>query len=280
MASWIVVIAGTHPQHWDVAKEHGFWDMTKNFQVQLGDTVYFWQGGGSLVAQCEATSSHHPISPAMESPWEDSGEREYVARFTFRVLSDAPTAQPSWGGVLERMGKSYPLQLRELTDPAAEAVLASYFTTDPVGTSYRDEERDKELERLGFDRRKFSYRAIAQRQGQPQFRNQLLRAYKGRCPVTGTEVESVLEAAHIAAFRGSHTNKVYNGILLRADLHTLFDLYRVTITPEFVFKVDDELGEPYRSLDGLRITVPAEPKDMPEAALLAKHNQECPWFSE
>ena len=94
MTSWIIPIAGTHPQHWQIAREHGFWDMTKGDRVHLGDTVYFWQSGGSLLAQCTSKSSYHPIDTSMASPWEDSGEREYVARFTFDCRSDRPTAQP------------------------------------------------------------------------------------------------------------------------------------------------------------------------------------------
>lgn len=279
MTSWVIPIAGTHPQHWEVAKSHGFWDMTKGHKVLLGDTVYFWQaGGGSLLAQCTATSSYHPLDARMTSPWEDSGEREYVARFTFDVLSDKPTAAPRWLDLQQQWGKQLPPQVRSFADPEDEQVLAQYFSTQKVVAPYTDEDRKRELERLGFDLRTFNFRAIAQRQGQPRFRNELLRAYEGRCAVTGTDVESVLEAAHIAAYKGAQSNAVYNGILLRADIHTLLDLNRLTITPDFIVQVDETLGEPYRSLDGLRIAVPAEAAHHPDGALLAAHNAGCDWL--
>lgn len=280
MSSWIILVGTDYPQHWAIAKEHGFWDMTMNHPVHLGDTIYFWQAGGSLLAQCEATSPHYPISPAMELPWDDSADGRYVARFTLRVLSEAPNAQPSWGEVRRLMGNDrLPLQLREIKTPEAETVLASYFSTEPVGTSYGDEEREREMARLGYDLRKFSYRAIAQRQGQPAFRNALLKAYEGRCAVTGTQVESVLEAAHLASYKGTHSNRVYNGLLLRADIHTLLDLHRVTVTPDFVIRVDSALGEPYRSLDGTTIAFPEDDALRPDAQLLLEHNRECDWFS-
>ena len=66
-------------------------------------------------------------------------------------------------------------------------------------------------------------RTIAQRRSQPAFRNALLDAYDRKCAITGCEVVEVLEAAHIYPYRGPDTSKVVNGLLLRADVHTLFD---------------------------------------------------------
>ena len=71
--------------------------------------------------------------------------------------------------------------------------------------------------------RKRISKMLAQRRGQPAFRNALLDAYDRKCAITGCEVVEVLEAAHIYPYRGSDTNKVVNGLLLRADVHTLFD---------------------------------------------------------
>ena len=73
------------------------------------------------------------------------------------------------------------------------------------------------------DARKRILRSIAQRRGQRAFRDSLIAAYEGRCAITGCSIRDVLEAAHIYPYRGPDTNKVTNGLLLRADLHTLFD---------------------------------------------------------
>ena len=61
MTSWVITIDKDHPQHWGIAKQHQFWDMTKHFPIQLGDHIYFWQAGDSMVAQCRATGSAFPI---------------------------------------------------------------------------------------------------------------------------------------------------------------------------------------------------------------------------
>ena len=65
--------------------------------------------------------------------------------------------------------------------------------------------------------------SIALRQGQTKFRNTLLLTYQRRCAVSACNAEPVLEAAHIVPFRGQATHHVQNGLLLRSDIHTLFD---------------------------------------------------------
>nr|MBA2694377.1 HNH endonuclease [Actinomycetota bacterium] len=91
MASWVITMSKDYPQHWEIAKQHGFWDMTSTWQIDAGDDVYFWQaGGGSFLGRTRATSDVRQLTPSDQPPWEDSGEREYVARFTFDLLSDAP----------------------------------------------------------------------------------------------------------------------------------------------------------------------------------------------
>lgn len=82
------------------------------------------------------------------------------------------------------------------------------------------------------DERERAIRAIRVRRGQPAFRAALLDAYGRRCAITGCAVEHVLEAAHITRYLGSLTNHVSNGLLLRTDLHTLFDCGLLTIEPK------------------------------------------------
>jgi hypothetical protein len=81
------------------------------------------------------------------------------------------------------------------------------------------------------DARAKTLRTIVQRRGQPQFRQKLITAYAGRCAMTGCAVPDILEAAHIKPYMGDHSNHVTNGLLLRADVHTLFDLGLVRIHP-------------------------------------------------
>jgi hypothetical protein len=81
------------------------------------------------------------------------------------------------------------------------------------------------------DQRQLAERQIRERRGQPQFRDSLCRRYGNRCVVTGCDITAVLEAAHINPYRGENDNHPANGLLLRADIHTLFDLDLLGIEP-------------------------------------------------
>ncbi len=281
MASWVITMSKDYPQHWDIAKRHGFWDMTSRRDVILGDLVYFWLAQGSLLGQARATSDAEPITDVSVSPWDDSGERDYTWRFSFEVLDDQPRSQPAWNEIAARLSKPYPLlSPPRLTDPADETVLASYFSETTLEIySLTDAQREAEIEAMGFDVRRFEYRAIAMRQGRGRFRTALVAAY-GACAVTGTTAMSVLEAAHISPFKGDPTHKVWNGLLLRADVHTLFDLFRITVTPDLVVHVAPELaGTDYGGYDGQPLRrVPEATRQRPDADLLAKHNGRCSWL--
>jgi putative restriction endonuclease len=111
---------------------------------------------------------------------------------------------------------------------------------------------------------------IARRQGQPAFRSRLLAAYGGRCAVTGCDVPDALEAAHLRPYRGPASNTVANGILLRADLHTLLDKQLIAIRPDSrSLELSHALhGTAYSSLAGKRISDPQDPAAAPAAELL------------
>ena len=102
------------------------------------------------------------------------------------------------------------------------------------------------------DARQRVFRSIRIRQGQPKFRKALLTAYGGRCAFTGDAVSWVLDAAHIVPYFGPKTNHVTNGLLLRSDVHTLFDLGLISVEPKSrKLRVAKRLTKtPYQALDG------------------------------
>ncbi len=106
-----------------------------------------------------------------------------------------------------------------------------------------------------------SVRAIRVRRGQTAFRAALLTAYGQRCAITGCGIEDVLEAAHIHPYSGKLTNHVSNGLLLRADIHTLFDCWLIAVDPtsRTVVVADALDGSSYAKLAGrkLRATLDA-----------------------
>ena len=86
-----------------------------------------------------------------------------------------------------------------------------------------------------------TYQSIKSRRGQSKFRKSLLKAYNEQCCVTGCNVTAVLESAHIKFHSDETDYSVNNGLLLRADIHTLFDLHQITINSDFIVNcnVDD-----------------------------------------
>jgi hypothetical protein len=93
----------------------------------------------------------------------------------------------------------------------------------------REEENSLEKDRY-FERARV-LREIVQRHGQPQFRRTLLQAYGTQCVVSGCQCEWALEAAHIVPYSDGGKDDAANGLLLRADIHTLFDLNLIGADP-------------------------------------------------
>ena len=107
--------------------------------------------------------------------------------------------------------------------------------------------------------------AIIRRRGQAKFRAAVMKAYGGRCAISHCDVAAVLEAAHIKPYLGDHTNVVKNGLLLRADLHTLFDLKLLSIEPKtHTVVVAETLKETdYWTYHGRVLAAPLEAQDRP-----------------
>lgn len=85
---------------------------------------------------------------------------------------------------------------------------------------------------IAGDSRQVVMQQIRVRRGQRTFRQTLRSRYGNQCMITGCQLLDIIEAAHISPYRGEADNHPENGLLLRADLHTLFDLDLLGIHPE------------------------------------------------
>jgi hypothetical protein len=112
-------------------------------------------------------------------------------------------------------------------------------------------------------------RTIKTRRGQPEFRSTLIRAYDGRCCVTGCGVIDVLEAAHIMAHAVETDYSTSNGLLLRADIHTLFDLHLIAFGDDGQVHIANSLvGSDYERLRGKQLRLPVGSEDRPNPVKL------------
>ena len=117
------------------------------------------------------------------------------------------------------------------------------------------------------------------RLGQGAFRLAVTAAYRGACAVTGEHSLPALEASHIKPYGQGGEHVVSNGLLLRSDLHRLFDRGYITVTPSLRvevsrrLRVDYENGRTYYPMQGQRLKVPRAQMEMPAAQYLEWHNQ-------
>lgn len=100
-----------------------------------------------------------------------------------------------------------------------EAALVAEAQTVLKPASSEREERERIL------------RSIALRRGQKSFRDSLIQEFGCKCVITLTEDEETLEAAHIKPYARRGATDLANGLLLRSDIHTLFDLHLISINP-------------------------------------------------
>jgi putative restriction endonuclease len=121
---------------------------------------------------------------------------------------------------------------------------------------------------------------VKQRLGQGTFRLLVTDTYQKRCAVTGEKVLPVLQAAHIRPVSEGGGHRVDNGLLLRSDVHTLFDRGYVTVGPDFRVRVSSRLkkdfdnGEHYHQYRGQEIWTPRTATDRPGSLFLEWHRDE------
>lgn len=115
------------------------------------------------------------------------------------------------------------------------------------------------------------------RMGQGAFQVYVTDAYGRRCSVTGEKALPVLEAAHIRPVTCGGRHDVRNGLLLRRDLHVLFDRGYVTVGRDRTIRVSPKLrkefddGEYYSTFQKKEISTPMTPTDRPDPQLLEWH---------
>jgi putative restriction endonuclease len=118
---------------------------------------------------------------------------------------------------------------------------------------------------------------IQPRLGQGAFRVEVLDAYRRRCAITGERTLPVLDAAHIRPYAELGPHRLENGLLLRKDLHALFDAGYVTVTPAHRLHVsrrirdEFENGRDYYALEGVPLRLPVPPNPPPSAEFLQWH---------
>lgn len=120
---------------------------------------------------------------------------------------------------------------------------------------------------------------VEARLGQGAFRALVIDAYDRRCAISAEKTVPVLEAGHIKPYKKSGPNSPRNGLLLRADLHILFDEGYITVTDKFQVEVSRRIKEEYENgreyyrYHGNRLSIiPKGLEEQPAKEYLEWHN--------
>lgn len=169
-------------------------------------------------------------------------------------------------------GKTYDLEELDSQHPVYVAV-AHYILRDVT---------IDEVETAGliYRRTHGEPRLVVPRVGQKAFKAVVKEVYHRRCAVTGDKVEPVLIAAHILPVSKGGEHRIDNGLLLRSDVHTLFDegyigidrKYRLRVSPTLREEFDN--GDYFYSREGNEIAIPSRKVERPNAEFLEWHNDE------
>lgn len=187
-----------------------------------------WDRSNSLAQEMISYNLHEvfAISSEQLSNWLATGDIDSSGIQAF--FSDAEDADEA-------------VQLFEPTSGYAPRQTGEAAATTPPTSEEADPDSDEDTSLDGIDNDEHRLRAIKTRRGQYRFRQRLLDAYSRRCVITNCSVEALLEAAHITPHAELTDYNVSNGLLLRADIHTLFDLDLITVDDFYTIKVSERL---------------------------------------
>ena len=264
---------------------------------------WFHMGVGDFVLMSYKGSYRHygkvlgryENSRAAEAIWGNADESEEVRELLFFLSEPIPLSLPQkeLTDYIEDNGQAF----RQVPDETMERIEADFGTIERffrrrllntaaggpildmsgiVRLSEREQARMNAFDPSSTkDGREMVVKTITKRRGHPTLRQALMAAYEHQCAITGCNALEALEATYIIPYRGKHTHKPSNGILLRADLHTLFDLGKIAIdTRTMTVILSEELiNSSYRILADRPLNYPKDETQRPSKEALDLHRR-------
>lgn len=205
----------------------------------------------------------------LPSPWADTSGclkfiggdlRKYCALCrNLRTICDQVNITPAIRGnvLLDALNRE------RLDEDLANALSQSlgpsliHYTLLESGDAYEPDSRDDDQAAIPME---FALKAIKARRGEKRLRNQLRQSYGDRCGISGPCPRDLLEVAYIVPFPQGNVHSLANSILMRSDLHTLWDLNLIGIDPDDLkVSVSEQLkGTGYEKLNGRTIVAPKD----------------------
>jgi putative restriction endonuclease len=294
--NWFRFLAERKPDEvnfWRPKNQNDFKAIGKGdlFLFKLHAPINFIVGGGFLLKH-----EFLPLAMAWAAFGEKNGSPDFLS-FEQTILSHRETAE-----------KTNPLGCTVLVEPffwprdlwipipagwSGNIVAGkTYDTETQVGQNLWSQVRERLQSISAGDRWTLGEESPADRYGQPHlvkprlgqgsFRIAVADVYQRRCAITGEKTLPALEASHIQPYSKLGPHFTNNGILLRSDLHNLFDQGYLTVTLDYRVEVSGRIrkefenGRYYYSLHGQPLTVlPRDHEDQPAKHFLEWHQQNC-----
>jgi putative restriction endonuclease len=247
----------------------GFFSDSARLRVSEAWEFFGQANGADNVEQMRARIGHYRRAPI------GIGEDPVIGCLFVRDVRffppNATVAPPPFFAANIVQGKSY-----DLTDPS----VAPYFAELLQQTLGARVELDfsQPWHRPGpvfGDPRLAPYRL-----GQRSFQAVVLDTYRRRCAISGTHIPPVLQAAHIRPVSAGGEHRLDNGLLLRSDVHTLFDCGYIGVDPKYRLLVSPRLradfsnGDQFYARAGQLIDLPERRADRPSREFLEWHLDE------
>lgn len=167
------------------------------------------------------------------------------------------------------LGDTNDLQLIVIKIVNIAIIKLSYGSILKGGTISRPKENILPVEKRNDERIPHE---ILVRRGQKKFRDNLIAAYRSSCAISNCKTVEALEAAHIESHSENQTYEISRGILLRADIHTLFDLFLISINPQdHTVVVASKCEEYCNEFEGKTMSLPEDCNCQPDKEALTKH---------
>lgn len=286
MTAWLVYTAKRSKRasegYDDAASTHYSWDDTvpNHATIKVGDAIVVWDGafllGTSAIEVIETGSAvkKTPMCPhcgkANVAPrkkktplyvcWDCREEFDDAKWKTKQVVTYRSLHQAGW---VDQPGVLTGAQLRALcVMPKSQNALRELRWDDfraqltTTGTAAPLTVMESALAAIAGGHGQATVRV---RRGQPAFRAQLLNTFGTTCAFTGHAPAQVLEAAHLYSYAANAEHHHDGGLLLRRDLHRLFDLGMIAVHPDtLTLDVEADLAgyAQYGDLHGQTLKVP------------------------
>lgn len=297
-SNWYNYLANIQPDEvnfWQPGGKQVFKALEPNglFLFKLHSPQNFIAGGGFFVCH-----SFLPVSLAWETFENKNGTIDYYsfrqAIYKYRQTNRSTEPDPQIGCIV--LTSPFFFKCSDwipVTEDWKPNIVQgkSYDTNDFVGRRLLQQVEEK-LQRYnltGFNTNKVcetnanrygSEQIIRPRLGQGAFKVLVTEAYHRRCVISGEKTLPVLEAAHIKPYSQDGTHETNNGLLLRKDLHTLFDRGYITVTEDLHIEVSKRIkqdygnGKEYYAFQAKElIAMPDNAQEKPSIQFLRRHNE-------